>query len=122
MSVDHTLGQVRAIGVGSLTLNDVEDHLSREGHFQALPYPKLVDLRAAAVTFTEGEFHEFAGLLRRLGRESTLGNATVLVADDTAFGLARMIEALVEEAFEVKPFRDEEEARAWFATQSPQPR
>jgi hypothetical protein len=52
-----------------------------------------------------------------VGGDSTLGPTAVLVSDDVAFGVIRMLEVLVEDICEVRSFRDEQEARAWLAAQ-----
>jgi hypothetical protein len=52
-------------------------------------------------------------LIRALGHESTLGPTAVLVATDFAFWVMRMLEVLVEDVAQIRPFKDEQEARAW---------
>jgi hypothetical protein len=53
-----------------------------------------------------------------LASESRLGPTAVLVSSDEAFGIIHMLEMLVEDVCEVKSFRDEAAARAWFASKS----
>jgi hypothetical protein len=113
--VDHERSQVRAVAVGLVTYDDVRAHLSLERHFRGLPYPEFIDARGTTISLTPDEVRRIAELLRELRRDSTLGPTAVLVSDDVAFGLIRMLEALVEDVCEVKPFRDEQDARAWLA-------
>ncbi len=90
----------------------------QERQWQGLSYPELVDARGAGIEFTPSEVREVVELLRQLGTESRLGPTAVLVSSDAAFGIIRMLEMLVEDVCEIKPFRDEPEARAWLATKS----
>ena len=77
--------------------------LSASVHFRRAPAGSLPEIR------------QIVKLLRRLGQESKLGPTAVLVSTDVAFGIIRTLEALVEDVCEVKPFREEQEARAWLA-------
>ena len=118
-NVDHEHRQVRAIAVGRITYEDFQDHLSLERHFRGLPYPEIIDARSSAILLTTDEARKLGELLREMGHDSKLGPTAVVVADDAAFGVIRMLEMLVEDLCEVKPFRDEQEARAWLSRSVP---
>jgi hypothetical protein len=117
VNVDHEHAEVRAIAVGAVTFDDVRSHLLLERHFRGLAYKELIDARGAWISFDEGETRKIAELIQKDGRETALGPTAVVVSDDVAFGVVRMIEVLVEDVCQVKPFRDAEEARSWLAAQ-----
>lgn len=117
LNVDHEGHYVDSVAVGPIGYTDVESHLLTERYFKGLAYKEFIDARGAGISFTPAESRQIAELLRTLGRESKLGPTAVLVDTDAAFGAMRMLEVLVEDACEVKPFRNEQEARAWLAAQ-----
>ncbi|MGA8871389.1 MAG: hypothetical protein WB460_09635 [Candidatus Acidiferrales bacterium] len=117
LNVDHEGHYVNSVAVGSISYADVENHLLTERYFDGLSFKEFIDASGAGISFTPGESREIVELLRRLGRESKLGPTAVVVSNDVAFGVMRMLEVLVEGVCEVKPFREEQEARAWLAVQ-----
>ena len=117
-TVDHQRREVHSIAIGPVTFESVRSHLMQERQWQGLSYPELIDARGAGIEFTPPEVREVVDLLRRLGTESRLGPTAVLVSSDAAFGIISMLEMLVEDVCEIKPFRDESEARAWLASKS----
>jgi hypothetical protein len=118
-TVDHERREVHSIAIGPVTFESIRTHLMQEKHWRGLTYPELVDARGAGIDFTPSEVREVVELLRNLGAESRLGPTAVLVSSDAAYGIIRMLEMLVEDVCEIKPFRDESEARAWLASKSP---
>jgi hypothetical protein len=119
VSVDHDRREVRAVAVGPISYEDVKNHVMQERYFGGLAYPELFDARGAGISWTPREIREIVALLRRLGQESRLGPTAVLVSSDVAFGIMRMIEALLEDLCEVKPFWNEGEAKEWLASRPP---
>ena len=117
LNVDHERNLVFSIAIGPVTFDDVRNHLLLERHFNGLAYKELIDARAGWVSFSSAEARQIVELIRSLGRESKLDATAVLVSGDVAFGVVRMVETLVEDVCAVKPFRDEQEARAWLAAQ-----
>ena len=113
LDVDHRNFEVTAIAIGPITFEDVKNHLLMERYFNGLAYKELVDARGSGISWTQSETREIVQLLRELGHGSKLGPTAVLVSDDVAFGIIRMLEALVEDVCEIVPFRDENEARTW---------
>jgi hypothetical protein len=116
LNVDHERKEVNCVAIGPISLADVVNHLSTERHFKGLAYKEFIDARGAGISWTPEEIRQIVELLRRLGQESKLGPTALLVFTDVAFGVIRTLEALVEDVCEVKPFREEQEARAWLAT------
>lgn len=117
-TVDHERKQVDAIAIARIHYADVEDHLLQERYFGGLAYKKFIDARVAEISFTLDEIRQIVTLLRSLGQHSKLGPTAVLVSSEAAFGIMRMLEMLAEDVVEVRPFRDEPEARLWLASQS----
>ena len=117
LSVDHERHEVNCVAIGPISFADVEHHLSTERNFKGLAYKEYIDARGAGISFTPAEIRQIVELLRSLGRDLKLGPTAVLVSSDAAFGVTRMLESLVEDVCEVKSFREEREARAWFAMQ-----
>lgn len=87
-----------------------------ERHLHSLSYPKFVDTRASWLSLSAADIHQIGELIRKDSRNVKLGPSAVLVDTDSAFEVVRMLEALVEDICEVRPFRDEQEARAWLAS------
>jgi len=117
LKVDHEGHYVDSVAIGSISYANVENHLLTERYFKGLTYKEFIDARGAGISFTPAESRQIVELLQNLGRESKLGPTAVLVSNDVAFGVIRMLEVLVEDACDVKPFREEQEARAWLAMQ-----
>jgi hypothetical protein len=92
--------------------------MSLESHFRGLYYPEFFDSRGGQLSLTPTEINEMAGVIRSLGKRSKLGRTAVLVADDATFGVVRMLEMSFEDFCEVRPFRDEQEARVWLTSKT----
>ena len=54
--------------------------------------------------------------LRELGRVNALGPTAVVVGNDVSYGILRMLETLVEDFCDVRPFRNRAEAEGWLET------
>lgn len=117
-TVDHQRHDVRAVAIGPVTFDDVRRHILQERHWRGLSYPEFFDARGAGIALSPSEVRKLVEMLRTLASETRLGPTAVLVSSDQAFGVFRMIEMLVEDVCEVKPFRDEAAARAWLASKS----
>ena len=115
MKVDHERKEVDCVAVGPISYSDVVNHLLAERNFKGLAYKEFVDARGAGLVWTPEQGRQIVGLIRSFSKESSLGPTAVLVSSDVAFGVMRMLEILVEDVCEVKPFRDEQDARAWLA-------
>jgi hypothetical protein len=118
LNVDHERKEVDAVAIGPVSYAEVENHLLKERHFGGLPYKEFIDARGAEVLLISAEIQQIVALIRRLSQESKFGPTAVLVSTDVAFGIVRMLEMIVEDVAEVRPFREEQEAREWLATKS----
>ncbi|MBZ5696273.1 MAG: hypothetical protein LAN36_13040 [Acidobacteriia bacterium] len=111
--VDHERREVQAIAVGPVSYADVEEHIVQQRRLDSVSYREFLDGRGAGLSLSPAEVRRIVELLREMSREAPLGRTAVLVPSDYAFGMVRMLEMLLEEVFELRPFRDEQEARAW---------
>ncbi len=116
--VDHESKEIHAVAVGPVTFADVEAHLLQEKNWGALSYREFIDGRGAGPIFTPAEVRQIVELLRKMSEGSPLGRTAVLVSSDYAFGVMRMLEMLIDDVLQLKPFRDEQEAREWLAEKS----
>lgn len=114
-NIDHERREVHAIAVGPVTYADVEEHILQQQRLGSVPYREFLDGRGAGLSLSPAEIRRIVELLRTLSKEGPLGRTAVLVPSDYAFGMVRMLEMLLEDVFELRPFRDEHEARAWLA-------
>lgn len=83
----------------------------REQRDSALPYCELIDARLATIDFSAAEVREIVDLLRLLSLERHLGRTAVVVSTSVAYGVMRMLEAMVEHVCVVRPFRDLRQAK-----------
>ena len=79
-----------------------------------------IDVRSAGLSFAfyPSQIRKIVALIRKLSNESKFGPTAVLVPNDFAFGIIHMLGILIEDVPEVRPFRDEQEARSWLAAYS----
>lgn len=112
-TVDARRNEVTTTAEGTVTVEEVRNHLSREKSDFALPYRELIDARQAVVRFSSSELQEIVELLRSLARRHRLGRTAVVVSTDVAYGIMRMFQILVEDVCEVQPFRDVTTATRW---------
>lgn len=113
IAVDHANKMVATVASGPIRYADVENHLAEERYLGGLPYKELIDARSAEIFFTPAEVRKVVALLQSLQGESRLGPTAVLVSDDVGYGVLRLLQVLVEDFLELRPFRGEKEARAW---------
>ena len=117
-TVDHEHHTIRAIASGGITLVDVEQHLVEERRDLGLSFVELIDGRASSVFLSPAETRRLVARLQALAVESTLGRTAVVVATDHDFGMMRMLEFLVSDFCEIRPFRSIELAEYWLAERS----
>jgi hypothetical protein len=110
---DHRHNRVIATAVGRITLDEIRSHLEEERQEPALGYSELIDARGAIPDFPPADARILVALLRWLGERTRLGPTAIIVDSDLAFGMARVIETLVEDVTLVKPFRDKLDAELW---------
>jgi hypothetical protein len=116
LGVDHERKQVDAIAIGPITYDDIKEHLLAKQYLRGLSYKEFIDGRAANLRWNLNESMQIVDLVISMSRESTLGPTAVLVSTDLNFGMVRILEATLEDVAELRPFRDEQEARAWLGS------
>jgi hypothetical protein len=117
LKVDHERKQVDAVAVGPISYADIENHLLTERLYGGLAYKELIDARSAEISFHPDETREIVALLLSLGRQSKLGPTAIVVSNDITFGILRMLAMLLADVAVIRPFRDEQEAHRWLASQ-----
>jgi len=110
---DHQHRRVSARAVGRITLDEIREHLEEERQEPALGYSELIDARGAIPDFPPADVRVLVAWLRWLGERTRLGPTAVVVDSDLAFGIARMVEMLVDDVCQVKPFRNKLDAELW---------
>ena len=116
---DHQARRVHTRAEGFITLEDIRDHLEEERQEPGLAYGELVDARGSTPGFTPADVRVLVAWLRWLGERTRLGPTAVVVDSDLEFGMIRMVEILVDDVCQVKPFRSEEQAERWLTEVSP---
>lgn len=119
LGVDHKQRQVNAVAMGSVTFADAQAHMQLETRENARAYRKYVDFRGAGIQISPAEIRQIVEQLREVAQKVKIGPTAVVVSTDQAYGMMRMLEMLVEDVCEIRPFREEAEARAWLEARSP---
>jgi hypothetical protein len=114
-TIDYEQREISSIAAGTVTFEDIRDHLLQEQQSQILGYREFVDGRTAIAAFTPEGSRGIVELLRTLSGKTQVGRKAILAPEGYAYGLTRMIEMLTEEFCAVRPFLDEAEARTWLA-------
>jgi len=78
-----------------------------------LPFTEVIDATQATADISPAEIRKLVELLRNLGRHNALGPTAVITDDVFSYGMMRMLEILVEDVCDVRPFRDRGEAEEW---------
>lgn len=110
---DHAHRRVIAEAKGPITLDEIRAHLEEERQEPALVYSELLDARGAIPDFPPADVRILVAWIRWLGERTRLGPTAVVVDSDLAFGMARMVEMLVEDVALVKPFTTKLDAELW---------
>lgn len=111
-SINHAQKTIETEAVGAITYDEIVDHLRQERDAAGIPYKEFIDATRAAVAFDAYDARRLVGLVRDLAREGAFGPTAVLVAGDVAFGMLRMLEILLEDVCDVRPFRAGERSLA----------
>ena len=110
---DHQHRRVVAVAEGRITLDEIRSHLEEERQEPALGHSELVDGRGVIPDFPPADVRVLVAWLRWLGERTRLGPTAVVVDSDLAFGIVRMVEMLVDDVCQVKPFRNKLDAELW---------
>ena len=114
-TVDHAKRRVFVRAEGPITLANIRTHLEEERHDVGLSYSELIDARGFSPAFSPEEVRTLVNILRRLGKDSKLGPTAIIVDTDFGYGMLRLLEVLVEDVCDIRPFRRQEEAEKWLA-------
>jgi hypothetical protein len=117
LTIDHDRSEATAVATGPITMADIRSHLESERLQRGLPYREWIDATQATADLSSAEARDVVDILRRLGRESALGPTALLVSNDVTYGMARMVEILLDDVADVRPFRvgEEADAKKWLA-------
>jgi hypothetical protein len=120
LTIDRDRSEATTVATGRITMADIRSHIESERMHRGLPYREWIDAAQATADLSSAEAREVVDILRRLGRESALGPTAILVSNDVTYGMARMVEILLDDVAAVRPFRsgEEAEARKWLAATS----
>ena len=120
LAVDHERQLVTTVATGPISMADIRHHLDRERDDRGLSYREIIDASQATADFGADDVRSTVEILRSLGRRSALGPTAVIVSNDVTYGMFRMLEILLEDVADLRPFRIGEEAAAktWLAAAS----
>ena len=120
--VDPERGEMRTTAEGPITIDDIRKHLTSEHRDKGLAYRELIEASRAIVAFSPSDVRTTVEILRQYGREGVLGPTAIVVGNDLAYGMIRMLAILLEGICELQPFRTRQEAEQWLASASAVPR
>ena len=106
---------------GSISLNDVEEHLDRESQEKSLAYRELVDATNAWTDLTLDQVRVLVHRLYRMMEQQQLGPTAVVTGNDRLFGMASMFSILsdIRRGPSVGTFRGFGEALNWLLRAAP---
>lgn len=124
MSVNHKQHTVHAEAVGEISYDEIVEHLHRERDARGIPYREVIDATRATAAFDSSDARRLVSLVRQLGQENAFGPTAVVVGNDLTYGMLRMLEILLDDVADVRPFRSGErrDAEAWVATVPARPK
>ena len=111
--VDHDGREMYATADGPITIDDIRKHLAVEHRDKGLAYRELIEASGATVEFSPSDVRETVALLRGYGRKGALGPTAIIVGNDCAYGMMRMLSILLEDVCELQPFRTRLDAKRW---------
>jgi hypothetical protein len=112
-TVDRARQRLFTVAQGSVTYPEVVAHLDKERDDNCLPLTELIDATQATAVLSAAEVRLIVDRLRNLGRDNALGQTAVVTGDDISYGMMRMLEILVQDVCNVRPFRDRGKAEEW---------
>jgi len=119
-TVDREQNEIDALALGPVRYAEIERHLLEERNIDGLACKEVIDARDGSLSFagSPAESRKIVALVRSLSQQSKFGPTAVLVSTDFAFGVMSMMEFLVEDVADLRPFREEGPARSWLAGRS----
>lgn len=121
-AVDHERHEMYTTADGPITIDDIRKHLTQEHRDKGLAYRELIEASRATAAFSPSDVRTTVEILRAYGREGVLGPTAIVVGNDLAYGMIRMLAILLEGVCELQPFRTRQEAEQWLADASASPR
>jgi hypothetical protein len=117
-TIDHKRHRMDATAVGPIAIDDIRKHLTEEHRDKGLAYRELIDACGATVNFSASDVRTTVEILRVYGREGVLGPTAIVVGNDLAYGMIRMLALLLDGVCELQPFRTRQEAELWLGNAS----
>jgi hypothetical protein len=117
LAADDATRVLTVIAEGPIDLEAIRAHLVDERADGALGYRELIDARRATPALSAADVRRVVDLLRVEARALPLGPTAVVVTDDVAYGMLRMLGILVDDVASIRPFRDYREAVQWLASE-----
>jgi hypothetical protein len=106
---------------GPITMDDIRKHLTEEHRDKGLAYRELIEASRATAAFSASDVRATVEILRAYGREGVLGPTAIVVGNDAAYGMIRMLSIMLGDVCAVLPFRTRQEAEQWLADASAPP-
>jgi len=112
--VDRERRRVRTVADGVVAVSDVAAHLEDLVARGLESYAELVDARhASRPGWYSADVRKAADLVHTVGGGSQLGPRAVVVSRTAAFGMVRMLSALLGARLRLEVFRDLPSAERW---------
>ena len=112
-SVDRARQRLFTAVEGTVTHLEVMAHWEKKRDDNCLHLSELIDATQVAVAFSAAEVLQIAQLLRDFVRRNALGPTAIVTGDDVSYGMILMLEILVKDVCDVRPFCDPGEAEEW---------
>jgi len=119
-AIDRSRRRLVTSAQGDVTYSEIMAHLDMERDDGGLPLSEFIDASPATINISAREVRLIVDRLHSLGRLSALGPTAILVGNEVSYGMMRMLEILVGDVTDIRPFRDRDEAEDWLDAASKQ--
>jgi deoxyhypusine synthase len=119
--VDHERREMNTTADGPITMDDIRKHLTKEHRDKGLAYRELIEASRATAAFSASDVRTTVEILRAYGQKGVLGPTAIVVGNDLAYGMMRMLAIMLEDICALQPFRTRQEAEQWLANASASP-
>ncbi len=116
IGADDAKGVLAVLAEGPVDFEEIRAHVLEERAHHALGHRELIDARRAMPAVTAADVRRVVTLVRDEAQRVALGPTAVVVSNDIAYGMLRMLEILVEDVAAIRPFRDYREAVKWLGS------